>query len=63
MCSVTTPPVPVVIVRPPTDLGPVELAVHHREWGEIEVDIRPAGSQQTWTPLQMMGGSFEVRAS
>ena len=54
--------VPPVIVRPPTDRGPVEIAVHHREWG-VEVDCRPAGTAMTWTPIQMVGGSFEVRSS
>lgn len=53
---------PPVIVRPPSHFGDVEVCVHHREWG-VEVDIRPAGSNSTWTPLEMMGGTFEVRSA
>ena len=49
-----------VIVRAPHDLGPVEVSVRLEEWG-VEVDVRPAGTHGTWTPLQMMGGTFEVR--
>lgn len=52
--------VPPVIVRPPTDHGPIEVCVHHYPWG-VEVDARPAGGNGTWTPVQMAGGSFEVR--
>lgn len=57
--TVTVPPVIAVI---PADLGPVEVLVRHQPWGEVEVDVRPAGSNATWTPLSMMGGSFEVRS-
>jgi hypothetical protein len=54
--------VPVVIVRPPDNLGPIELAVHHREWG-VEVDVRTAGTSHSWTPLEMVGGTFETRSA
>lgn len=53
----TAPP---VIVRVPPELGPVEILVRHQDWG-VEVDVRPAGTAQSWTPLALMGGTFEVR--
>lgn len=58
----TTPArIPVVIVTVPAKLGSVELAVHQREWGEVEVDVRSAGTNETWTPLGMVGGRFTTR--
>lgn len=54
-----TPP---VIVTVPPELGPVEVLVRHEEWG-VEVDVRPAGTRQSWTPLSLRGGSFVVRAA
>lgn len=53
--------IPPVIVQVPPELGPVEICVRHTEWGEVEVDVRPAHTTQSWTPLQLMGGSFTVR--
>lgn len=55
--------IPPVIVRIPPELGPVEICVRHTEWGEVEVDVRPAHTAQSWTPLELMGGTFEVRPS
>lgn len=58
-----TAPVPVVIVRPPHDLGPVEVCVRHEPWGEVAVDVRPAGTAMVWRPIELVGGTFETRAS
>lgn len=44
-------------------LGSVELAIHHQPWGDVEVDVRQAGSNETWTPLGMVGGRFYTRPS
>jgi hypothetical protein len=54
----TAPP---VIVRVPASLGEVEVLVRHEEWG-VEADVRPAYSSQSWTPVALMGGEFEVRS-
>jgi hypothetical protein len=55
---------PPVIATVPAALAAdgVEVCVRHEEWG-VEVDVRPAGGRGTWTPIEMMGGSFEVRSS
>lgn len=60
----TTTKAPPVIATVPAGLSSdgVEVLVRHLEWG-VEVDVRPAGTQQTWTPIRMVGGSFEVRSS
>ncbi len=55
----TAPP---VIVTVPANFTDVEFCVRHEDWG-VEVDIRPAGSRQTWTPIGMVGGSFVVRSA
>lgn len=55
------PAVPPVIVSVPKSLGDVEVLVRHQEWGEIEVDVRPMGTRQTWTPIELLGGGFTVR--
>lgn len=55
----TAPP---VIVTVPPELGAVEVCVRHEDFG-VEVDVRPAGTAQVWTPIALMGGSFEVRAA
>ena len=51
-----------VIVQVPGNLSSdgVEIAVRQQDWG-VEVDVRPAGTTQTWTPIEMLGGRFEVR--
>ncbi|GAC1364573.1 MAG: hypothetical protein NVSMB4_20310 [Acidimicrobiales bacterium] len=51
-----------VIVQVPPNLSSdgVEVAVRHEQWG-VEVDVRPAHTTQVWTPIQMVGGRFEVR--
>lgn len=51
-----------VLVTVPGNLSSdgVEICVRHEEWG-VEVDARPAGTSQTWTPIQLVGGRFEVR--
>ena len=52
---------PPVIITPGPDMPSVaEFCVRHEDWG-VEVDARPAGSYGTWTPIQLLGGSFEVR--
>lgn len=52
---------PVVIVTLPPGAGEgMELAVHHREWGDVEVDMRECPGA-TWLPIAMAGGSFTVR--
>lgn len=51
---------PPVIVTVPSELGPVEILIRHEDWA-VEVDVRPAGTAQSWTPLALMGGTFEVR--
>lgn len=53
----TAPP---VIVSVPAELGPVEILIRHEPWG-VEVDVRPAGTALTWTPITLMGGTFLVR--
>lgn len=53
---------PPVIATVPDGLGSVEVCVRHEDWG-VEVDIRPAHSGSTWTPLTMLGGAVEVRTS
>ena len=53
---------PPVIVRIPESLGHVEVCVRHEEYG-VEVDVRPAFSGRTWTPVGILGGSFEVRSA
>lgn len=56
--------IPVVIATVPgSTLGDVEVCVRHETWGEVEVDVRPAGTADTWTPLTMLGGKFTTRAS
>lgn len=55
----TAPP---VIVRAPHNLGPVEILVRHEDYG-VEVDVRPANTSQSWTPISLMGGEFEIRSS
>lgn len=55
----TAPP---VIVTVPAELGPVEVCVRHSDWG-VEVDCRPAGTTQSWTPIGLAGGKFTVRAA
>ena len=56
-----TPVAPAVVVQIPGDLAcrPVQIAVHHREWG-VEVDYREK-PDHAWVPLHFVGGSFEVR--
>lgn len=49
---------PVIVTVPGSQLGDVDIAVHHREWGTVEVDVRPAGTSLAWTPIALMGGSF-----
>lgn len=51
-----------VIVQIPGNLSSdgVEIAVRTEEWG-VEVDARPAHTTQSWTPIEMVGGRFEVR--
>lgn len=51
-----------VIVRLPGGLSSdgIEVAVRHETWG-VEVDCRPAGSTQVWTPVELVGGKFEER--
>ncbi len=51
---------PPVIVRVPENLGPVEILVRHEPWG-VEVDVRTQWSRERWTPIRMLGGSFEAR--
>lgn len=55
------PAVSPVIVRIPGDITcrPVEIAVHHYEWG-VEVDYREK-SEHSWIPIGYVGGTFEVR--
>lgn len=55
-------PLSAVIVRLPGGLSSdgIEVAVRREDWG-IEVDCRPAGTSQVWTPVEMVGGSFEER--
>jgi len=55
----TAPP---VIVTVPSKLGAVEVCVRHEEWA-VEVDVRPAGTGMSWTPIVLMGGTFTVRPS
>lgn len=55
----TAPP---VIVRLPSDLGGLEVLVRHEDWG-VECDVRATdGLSSTWTPVSIVGGSFEVRS-
>lgn len=56
--------VSVVVIDLPADLTcrDVQIAVHHRPWGEVEVDIREK-PVHAWTPLRHLGGDFEVRPS
>lgn len=51
-----------VIVRLPGGLSSdgLEVCVRTEEWG-VEVDARPAGTTQVWTPVEMVGGTFEIR--
>jgi len=57
----TAPP---VIVTVPAELkGGVEILVRHNPGGEVEVDVRAAGTSQSWTPIGMMGGKYVVRAA
>lgn len=49
-----------VVVTVPNGLGSVEVLVRDQDWG-VEVDVRPAGTQMRWTPIELMGGKFEVR--
>lgn len=51
---------PTVIATIPAGLGSVEVCVRHHDHG-IEVDVRPAGTRQSWRPLSMVDGTFEVR--
>lgn len=61
--TTTTTARPVIATVPPgLSSEGLEVCVRHEEWG-VEVDVRPAGTQQTWTPIRMVGGSFEVRTS
>lgn len=53
---------PPVIVTVPADLGELEVLVRHEPWG-VEVDVRPAGTGLSWTPIGKAGGSFEARSS
>lgn len=55
------PLVPAVVLTLPAGLAgsSVQVSVQHLPWG-VEVDIRPTGNG-TWTPLSMLGGSFEIR--
>lgn len=52
----------VVVITLPANLSSdgLEVAVH-TDLG-IEVDVRPSGSGQAWTPLQHLGGNWEIRA-
>lgn len=52
---------PPVVVTVPAKLGDVELCVRHEDWA-VEVDIRPVGTSQVWTPIHVAGGRFVVRA-
>jgi len=55
----TAPP---VIVTVPAELkGGVEILVRWQPWGDVEVDVRAAGTSQSWTPIGMAGGKFVVR--
>lgn len=61
----TTTAPPPVIATIPADLfpdGPIEVLVRHEPWG-VEVDVRPAGTGFTWTPVAALGGTVEVRTS
>lgn len=64
MTAPATTSAPPVIATVPADIAAqgVDVCVRHESWG-VEVDVRPAGSRGTWTPLSMMGGSVEVRSS
>lgn len=62
MTTTTTAPPVIATVPPGLSSDGVEVLVRHQEWG-VEVDVRPAGTQQTWTPIAVVGGSFEVRTS
>lgn len=52
---------PPVVVTLPAALGDIEVLVRHDDEIGVEVDIRPAGSRQSWTPIALMGGGFVVR--
>lgn len=54
------PAIPAVIVHVPHNLGPVDALIRHQPWGSVEVDVRPSNTRQAWTPIAIMGGSFEV---
>ena len=57
-------PVPPVIVTIPADLKcGIEILVRHQPWGDVEVDVRPAGTSQSWTPIGLAGGKYTVRAA
>lgn len=53
---------PVIVRLDPQEMpvGPIELLVSHYAWG-VEADVRPAGTAAAWTPIQLFGGSIEVR--
>lgn len=57
-------PIPVVIIDIPAGLTcrDLQIAVHHRPWGEVEVDVREKPSH-AWTPIGSLGGDFEVRSA
>lgn len=56
--------VPVVILMIPAELTcrDLEVAVHHRPWGEVQVDVREK-QHHSWTPLRDVGGDFEERSA
>lgn len=58
------PAIPPVIVTLPGDLSSegTEVLIRHEPWG-VEVDVRPARTGFTWTPVKTLGGTFEVRTS
>lgn len=40
--------------------GGVEVLVRHYVDGVVEADVRGTGYGRTWTPVEMVDGSFEV---
>ena len=53
----------ILIVTLPAGLSSegVQIAVHADAAGPYAVDVRPANSNQQWTPVTQVGGTTEVR--
>lgn len=62
MATSTAPPPVIATVPGNLSSEGLEVLVRHEEWG-VEVDVRPAGGRGVWTPIGLLGGSFEVRTS